>query len=113
MKDAGFDCTQNISQADFILFNACGHLTSHEHDAKKIIKKIIKKKNLSAQIIVWGCLPIINPTYIQDVYTGPLIGPEDWAFFSKLFNQPEKQISKIFANTPHKSFTQSLSLKKK
>ena len=43
-KDAGFDCTQNISQAEFILFNACGHLTSHEHDAKQIIKKIWSKR---------------------------------------------------------------------
>jgi tRNA A37 methylthiotransferase MiaB len=33
------------------------------------------------------------------VYRGPSVGPEDWSFFCKLFNQPEHAIGGVYANT--------------
>jgi len=97
-KDAGFTCTNNIKQADFILFYACGHLTAYDVDSVRIIERINKLKKPSARLIVWGCLPKINPGAIQEIYDGPLVGPEEWDFFSDLFNQPRGRINHVFAN---------------
>jgi MiaB/RimO family radical SAM methylthiotransferase len=97
-KDAGFSCTNDVRQADLILLYACGHLAKHEANALRIIERIDRVKKPSARLIVWGCLPMINPESLRKVYDGPLVGPEDWTFFSDLFNQPRERINHVFAN---------------
>ena len=61
-------------------------------------RKDKQEKKLSAQLIVWGCLPKINPASIQEVYDGPFVGPEEWNFFSDFFNQPRGRVNQVFAN---------------
>jgi threonylcarbamoyladenosine tRNA methylthiotransferase MtaB len=100
-KDAGFSCTNDLRQADLVLFSACGHLIKREAYALRIIERIQRARKPSAQLIVWGCLPKINPGSLRKVYDGPLLGPEEWDFFSDLFNQPRERINQIFANTLH------------
>ncbi|MGA2683069.1 MAG: radical SAM protein [Candidatus Bathyarchaeia archaeon] len=97
-KDAGFKCTNNVRQADFILFYACGHLDMHDVESAQIIERINRLKKPSARLIVWGCLPKINPGAIQAIYDGPLLGPEEWDFFADLFNQPRERTNLVFAN---------------
>jgi len=97
-KDAGFTCTNNVRQADFILFYACGHIIAYDVDSARIIERINRLKKPSARLIVWGCLPKINPGAIQEIYDGPLVGPEEWDFFADLFNQPRGRINQVFAN---------------
>jgi threonylcarbamoyladenosine tRNA methylthiotransferase MtaB len=99
-KNVGFSCTNDVKQADLILFFACGHLFLREAYALRIIEDIQRVKKRSAQLIVWGCLPMINPGALRKVYGGPLIGPEEWNFFSDLFNQPRGRIDQVFANAP-------------
>ena len=49
-------------------------------------------------MIIWGCLPKINPASLKDVYDGPLIGPEEcWDFFHNYFSLP-KENNFAFAN---------------
>ena len=44
-RDAGFSSTQNVGEADLILFFACGHFTLDEAWAMRIIEMINRKKN--------------------------------------------------------------------
>ena len=99
-KQAGFNCTNKLEQADLVMFYPCGHLNHNDSEAADIIKKINEHKKPSARLIVWGCLPKINPESIKEIYNGPMVGPEEWDFFSELFNQPREQINQVYANTP-------------
>jgi threonylcarbamoyladenosine tRNA methylthiotransferase MtaB len=69
----------------------------------RIIEKVNRLKKPSARLVVWGCLPKINPGALQEIYHGSLIGPEEWSFFADLFNQPRERINHVFANAlyPH------------
>jgi len=95
--------TKNVHQADFLLYNACGHLQSKQDESIRDIKKLLKLKKSSARLIVWGCLPKINPVSLKDVYNGPMIGPEEsWPFFLRYFNLIEKEDFDVYANSLNK-----------
>lgn len=99
LQHIGFAQTFDIKQADIAFFYACGHLHWVEEDSIRIIKEINRLKKPSARLIVWGCLPKINPTSIETLYEGPIVGPEDWDFFLNYFGQPRESLSKIYANS--------------
>jgi ribosomal protein S12 methylthiotransferase len=105
-EDAGFSCTNDVRRADLIFFYACGHLIQLESDAIRIIERIKRLKKPSAKLIVWGCLPKIDPESLRKVYDGPLVGPEEWNFFSDLLNQPRGRINHVFGNAlyPHAKY---------
>ena len=106
-KDSGYlqKKPDSIAQTSFhkliTYFYPCGHLTHNDTEAAKIIQRINKDKKPSAQLLIWGCLPKINPEVITELYQGPLIGPEEWTYFTDLFNIPKDQINDIFANIPY------------
>lgn len=91
-------CVNKIDDADLIIFYTCGHLQTQETDSINTIRKILKQKKASSELIVWGCLPKINPKSVRRVYGGPMVGPEDWAFFYELFNQPKGIAESVTAN---------------
>jgi tRNA A37 methylthiotransferase MiaB len=99
LRQIGLAQTLDIEQADFAFFYACGHLRWLEEDSIRIIKEINRLKKPSAKLIVWGCLPKINPRSIEALYKGPIVGPEDWDFFLNYFGQPAESLSKIYANS--------------
>jgi len=96
---SGLTYTREVRQADLVVFYACGHLKRHEIDSIRILKKIISLKKASAELVVWGCLPRINPESIRTIHKGTLLGPEEWDFFSDLFGQPRDKIGDVYANT--------------
>lgn len=93
-----YTCTNDARLADIIVFYACGHLQGNENESLNTIRRLISLKKNSTMLVVWGCLPEINPKAIQRIYKGPLIGPENWDFFSDLFNQPKERMSHLYAN---------------
>ena len=94
-----FIYTKNIRQADLVIYNACAHLQKKQNESITNIKKLQKMKKKSAKIIVWGCLPKIDPISLKKIYNGPLIGPEEsWDFFKNQFN-PSNNKEDINANT--------------
>jgi len=98
-----FTCTKNARQADFLIYNACGHLQSKQDESIRDIKELLKMKKSSAKLIVWGCLPKINPASLREVYDGPMIGPEDSLdFFCSHFNLVDMKEFNIQANTLNK-----------
>ena len=95
-----FVYTKNLRHADFLIYNACGHLQSKQDESIRDIKELLKLKKSSGRLIVWGCLPKINPNSLREVYDGPMIGPEESGdFFYRHFDLIEKRESKIHANT--------------
>jgi tRNA A37 methylthiotransferase MiaB len=96
---AGSVLTDDVRQADLILFYACGHLQSREADSMKMIRKILALKKASARLIVWGYLTQINPACLENLYDGRLVGPESASFFCGLFSQPEDKLESTVANT--------------
>jgi len=99
LRQIGLAQTLDIGQADIAFFYACGHLHWLEEDSIRIIKEINRLKKPSAKLMVWGCLPKINPASIETVYKGPIVGPEDWDFFLNYFGQPRESLGKICANS--------------
>jgi tRNA A37 methylthiotransferase MiaB len=99
-QEKSFAYTKNPYEADFLIYNACGHLQSKEDESIRDIKELLKLKKSSAKLIVWGCLPKINPVSLREVYDGPLVGPENALdFFRSYFNLSSIKKLDIQANT--------------
>lgn len=90
--------TNKIDDADVIIFYSCGHLQTNEADSMNTIRRILSQKKASSELIVWGCLPKMNPESLRRVFKGTMVGPEDWAFFYELFNQPKGIAEGVNAN---------------
>jgi threonylcarbamoyladenosine tRNA methylthiotransferase MtaB len=90
--------TNKIDDADLIIFYTCGHLQANEAESISTIRRILSKKRASSELIVWGCLPKINPESLRRVFGGTMVGPEDWAFFYELFGQPKGVADGVYAN---------------
>jgi MiaB/RimO family radical SAM methylthiotransferase len=73
--------TSDPSDADLVLFYACGLTKERENQSIALIINIKKVMKSKARLVVWGCLPRINPESLRKVYDGPLIGPTDTEFF--------------------------------
>jgi tRNA A37 methylthiotransferase MiaB len=91
--------TETLEHADLIVFYACGHLRQQEHESMHIIQQILGQKKPSSTLIVWGCLPKINPKALRTIYQGPLLGPQDFAFFYDFFAVSPDDHPPVFANT--------------
>lgn len=75
------------TQADLLVFYACGLTEQKEKDSLIIIRKLKVLMKPSARLLVWGCLPKINPQSLRAIYDGPLIGPMDTNFFEGIFEK--------------------------
>jgi len=91
--------TKDPAQADLIVFYACGLTDASEKDSLRVIKKLQAKMKPAARLIVWGCLPKINPESLEPVYKGPLPGPKDTSFFASLLEKTLVSFDNIRANT--------------
>lgn len=90
---------RDSTQADLIIFFACGLTKSSEIDSLKVIGKLKDKIKPSGRLIVWGCLPKIDPQSLSGVYDGPIVGPMDVDFYEKILGAPRVLFDDISANT--------------
>ena len=91
--------TRDPTQADLIVFYACGLTEQKENDSLMVIKKLQAKMKPTARFVVWGCLPKINPKPLAAIYDGPLIGPKDTSFFETISGTTKIPFEDINANT--------------
>lgn len=80
----GMSITKDSAVADIVIFYACGLTQQKERDSLDIIKKFKTKIKSDAKLLVWGCLPKINPRSLKGIYDGPLIGTLDVNFFAEI-----------------------------
>ncbi len=90
-RSQGRDVSSDVSNADLILFNACGLTDANEMTSLEIIKDIRKKKKKSCRLIVCGCLPRINPAALEGIYEDITFGSDDIKSFSKLINADQSR----------------------
>lgn len=91
--------TKDSAQADLIVFYACGLLKKTESDSLRILQKLQSTKRTDAKLIVWGCLPKINPRLLAKVYDGPFVDPKNLGFFETVLEKVDVPMSRIHANT--------------
>jgi threonylcarbamoyladenosine tRNA methylthiotransferase MtaB len=87
--------TNEPSEADLVVFYACGLTEPKEKDSLITIKKLKEQMKPSAKLIVWGCLPKINSQSLKKVYDGPILGPKDTYFFNDILENPSIQFDDI------------------
>jgi MiaB/RimO family radical SAM methylthiotransferase len=94
----GFSEAKTSTDADYIVFFACGLTDPQEKDSLLLIRKFQTQKRKDAKLVVWGCLPKINPKSLKEIYEGPIIGPKDMEFFESLLEKTEVAINDVSAN---------------
>jgi ribosomal protein S12 methylthiotransferase len=52
----GYEVTENLQEADYLVVNTCGFLESARQEAYAIIEEILEEKKPSAKLIVTGCM---------------------------------------------------------
>lgn len=82
--------TSDPSDADLVVFYACGLTEERQKQSIALINRIKEVLKPTSRMVVWGCLPKINPESLRKVYDGPLIGPMDADFFKSLVQKPVK-----------------------
>ena len=73
----GWQETISVKDADVVLINTCAFLKSAEDKAAKQITDAIGKKRPDQQIVVFGCLPGINPKRLEELKPDMVIGSRD------------------------------------
>jgi MiaB/RimO family radical SAM methylthiotransferase len=94
----GFAVTTDPTQADFVVFYACGLTTPQEKHSLLMIRWLQAQTKDTARFIVWGCLTKQNPKCLAGTYSGPLIGPRDMDFFENLLDETVVAIDDVSAN---------------
>jgi len=90
--------TENPADADVLIFYACGLTKENEDDSKRIIKRLKSVMKPSGTLIVWGCLPVINPNSLKSLYEGPMLGPKDYSFFEEMIERKTIPFEKVQTN---------------
>jgi MiaB/RimO family radical SAM methylthiotransferase len=98
-SENGFTTVTNLSQADFVMFFACGLTVPKEKQSILIIKKLQTQMKGGAKLIVWGCLPKINSKSLREVYNGPIVGPKDLQYFESFVGELKISINEVSAIT--------------
>ena len=80
-KKNNVEVTKDLTEANMVFFWACGLTEKREKDSLAVMREIQHKMKPDARLIVWGCLPRINPKSLATVYDGPILGPDDKNFF--------------------------------
>jgi threonylcarbamoyladenosine tRNA methylthiotransferase CDKAL1 len=74
----------NPSQAEIVLFLACGLTNRSEKDSLALIRRLQKEFKPGTKLIVWGCLPRINPESLLGIYSGPFEVSTDTSFLNEI-----------------------------
>jgi threonylcarbamoyladenosine tRNA methylthiotransferase MtaB len=97
LKENGWLITKNHKEADLILFNACQLTQNRTKYSMKIIKKIQEEKKDSAEFIVWGCLPKVEPETLREKYTAPKFDERELSSLQQIVD-PDRPIKDIDAH---------------
>ena len=81
---------QISKDADLILFSTCAFSSVSEGYSIKDLKLIQQNKKPSAELVVCGCLPKINPDALAGMFNGPTFGPRSYEKLNDII-KPEKK----------------------
>jgi len=87
----------DLREADLIIFRACALIEKNEKISLDIIRKIQSEKKNDSRLIVWGCLPKIDPEALKSVYDGITFGENEIDVLNELINS-EIRIQDLTSN---------------
>jgi tRNA A37 methylthiotransferase MiaB len=96
----GFEVTADPTQADFVVFFACGLTAPKEKHSLYMIKHLKAQTRDSARFVLWGCLTKQNPKCLVGTYDGPLIGPTEMSYFESLLTDSMISIDDVSGTNP-------------
>lgn len=94
----GWKRTNELEEADLIMFRACGLTKWYIERCLGLIRDINTKKKPNAQFIVWGCLPKIDPEALRTVYRGVTFGEEEADVLDRILDA-KKPLAEVVANS--------------
>ena len=86
----GVEVTAEFRDADIIIFNSCGLSQYNEERSVDLYNYIKAHKKPSAELILCGCLPKINPERVKGFYQGPTFGSDELEVLDETFNFKNK-----------------------
>lgn len=93
----GWTITDEVEEADLVLFRACGLKNEDQNNAIKMIEDLKSKKKWNSELIVWGCLPKININALRKVHSGITFGANEMNILDKIL-EAKIPISEIKGN---------------
>lgn len=90
----GYEITNKIEEADYILVNTCAFRKKEEDIAIERLMEFEKRKRKNAEIIVAGCLPAINKERMNKVFKGFNFIPKEMSKMNVFF-KPDIKIEEI------------------
>ena len=85
---------QISKKADLILFSTCAFSSVSEGYSIEDLELIQRNKKPSAELVVCGCLPEINPDSLSAIFDGPTFGPRSYEKLNDII-KPEKEYQKF------------------
>jgi ribosomal protein S12 methylthiotransferase len=67
---AGYEVTEEISKADYLVINTCGFLESSRMESKEAISILLEQKKKNAKLIVTGCMVSKHKDEIEKSFPG-------------------------------------------
>ena len=96
-EENGWQLVDNVKDANIILFNACGLTESSELNSIHSIHNIKKQIKDNQRLIVWGCLPKIDPEMLFQTHQELSFGEREIDKLDEIINAT-KSINEIAVN---------------
>jgi MiaB/RimO family radical SAM methylthiotransferase len=93
LEENGWQIQDSPDSAHLILFNACALTQENEAFSLSTIRDFKAKSNNGSQLIVWGCLPKINPHSLSEIAGVLVLGEKE--IYSKINEISQIETPKI------------------
>ncbi len=67
---AGYEVTEKVQEADYLVVNTCGFLDSSRAESKGAIEELLESKKKKAKLIVTGCMVSKHRSEIEEAFPG-------------------------------------------
>lgn len=94
LRNNGWILSKNKKDSTIIIIYTCAFTKEREDLSVECIQKAQKEKNANAQIIVTGCLPVINKNRLKQIFKESVVNADSLEGLDKLLN-PRLSIRKI------------------
>ena len=70
LLQAGYEITEAVEEADYLVVNTCGFLDSSREESKQSIAELLESKKKNAKLIVTGCMVSKHRGEIEEAFPG-------------------------------------------
>jgi len=98
LKSNDWVVTNNLPEADTIIFDTCALTQDLEDASIELIKQVASLKKPSAELVVCGCLPRINSARARHMHPGIVLGFDETQRLNELFKR-KRTLEQTYANS--------------